>query len=84
MNATLVYVPCGGLLGVGCDLDGQLHGLHEGVARSLVDRLHRLDVNTRDHQVVLSENELVTHLVLLIKAKHRGTDDLGRVLKGKE
>ena len=77
-----MYIPSpgGSLLRVCGDLDGELHGLLQGVARALVNGLHRLDVDTGDDQVVLWEAEPVSHLAVLIHTKHRRTDDLGRVL----
>jgi len=69
------------LLRVGCDLDGQLHGLLQRISGALVYRLHRLDVDTRHHQVVGREAETATHFALLIQSEHRSTNDLGRVLK---
>lgn len=58
------------LLGVGGDLDGQLDALLQGVPRPLVHRLHRLDVYTADHQVVLAEAEAGSDRQLLIEAEH--------------
>ena len=68
-------------LRVGGDLNGELHGLLQRVARALVDRLHRLDVDTRDHHVVLREDEPVAHLAVVVDAEHRAADDARRVLQ---
>lgn len=67
--------PCGGLLGVGGDLDGELDALLQGVPGPLVHRFHRLDVHTANHQVVLAKAEEGTHRQLLIKAEDGRTDD---------
>mmetsp|Transcript_4165 Transcript_4165/g.14696 ORF Transcript_4165/g.14696 Transcript_4165/m.14696 type:complete len:771 (-) Transcript_4165:86-2398(-) len=48
----LGLMPGSGLLRLGRDLDGHLHGLLERVAGALVNGLHRLDVDVGDHQVV--------------------------------
>ena len=72
--------PGGSFLGVGGDLNGQLHRLLQGVAGALVHRLHRLDVNAGDDQAVLREPEVLAHLVVGVEPKHWAADDLGRVL----
>lgn len=71
MYVCVFFIPCGRLLGVGGDLDGELDALLQGVSCPLVDGLHRLDVHAADHQVVLVEAKTGTNCQLLIKAKHR-------------
>lgn len=73
--------PCGGLLGVGGDLDGELDALLQSVSCPLVHGLHRLDVHTADHQVVLVEAKAGTNRQLLIETKHSRADDPVRVLQ---
>ena len=76
--------PCGCLLAVGGDLDGELHTLHQCVPRPLVDRLHGLNVHAADHQTVLSELQGATDVDLLIEAEHSRADDPVRVLQERE
>lgn len=77
-------LPSCSLLGVGCDLNGQLYRLHESISSSLIYWFHRLNVNARHYQVVLRKHKAISHFSVVIKTKHRGTDDLGRVLKHKK
>lgn len=77
----LFHRPCGSLLGVGCDLDGKLNALLQGISSPLVHRFHRLDVDATDHQVVLVEMKIRTDRQLLVKPKHRRTDDPVGVLQ---
>lgn len=72
--------PCGGLLGVGGDLDGQLDTLLQGVPGPLVHGLHGLDVHAADHQVVLAETKTGPNQQLLIEAEHSRADNPVRVL----
>ena len=67
-------------LRVGGDLNGELHGLLQRVARALIDGLDRLDVDARDDHVVLREDKALAHLAVLVDAKHRAADYARRVL----
>jgi hypothetical protein len=73
-------VASGGLLALGGDLDGELHTLLQRVARALVDRLHRLNINVGHDQAVRVENKAVTDLLVVVDTKHGNADNLGAVL----
>mmetsp|Transcript_37380 Transcript_37380/g.99546 ORF Transcript_37380/g.99546 Transcript_37380/m.99546 type:complete len:319 (+) Transcript_37380:307-1263(+) len=72
-------VPCGGLLRLGGDLDGLLHRVGKRVACALVHRLHRLDVDVGDDELVAREAEHVAHVAVLVLAEDGGADDVGGV-----
>ena len=74
------HAPGSGLLGVGCDLNGQLHRLLQSVPSPLIDWLRRLDVDAGYHEAVGGEGEAIANLSPIVYTKHRGTNDLCRVL----
>ena len=68
-----------GLLRLGRDLDGELDGLLEAVARLGVGRLDGLDVDVGDDEVVRRELERVADLAVVVAAEDGGADDAGAV-----
>mmetsp|Transcript_376 Transcript_376/g.540 ORF Transcript_376/g.540 Transcript_376/m.540 type:complete len:229 (+) Transcript_376:625-1311(+) len=67
------------LLGLGCDFNSQLNRTLEGFTSSLINRFHRLNIDTGDHQRVGREKELRTNFVgLLVNTENSLSNNLGR------
>ena len=73
----LGFVAGAGLLGLGGDLDGELDGLHEGVAGAVGHGLHRLDVDVGDTEAVGGEGEAVLDGAGGVAAKDGLADQVG-------
>ncbi len=67
------------LLRFGSDFNGQLYGFLERISGSLIYRLHRLNINVGNNQVVGGEDELVLNRFGTILSKDGLSDNFGRV-----
>mmetsp|Transcript_36453 Transcript_36453/g.57172 ORF Transcript_36453/g.57172 Transcript_36453/m.57172 type:complete len:771 (+) Transcript_36453:417-2729(+) len=79
LRLALGLVASGGLLGLGGDLDGQLHGALKGLTSTLVSGLDGLNINVGDDQVVGIKAEGGAGLSGgLVDTKDSSTNDVSR------